>query len=86
VLNSDRCYRKEMAKALKRHEEGKARVIPVILCPSDWEKSPFRHLMAALADGKPITRSSNRNPGFWDATKQIRPDAEEHSATLPSSR
>lgn len=83
-LNSEYCYRKEMVTALQRHKEGKARVIPVILRPVDWEKSPFAHLMAVPSDGRPITRWTNRDLGFLDAAKEIRRAAEELSATLRS--
>lgn len=85
-LNSDYCYRNEMMNALKRHKEGKARVIPVILRPVDWEKSPFAHLMAVPSDGKPITRWTNRDLGFLNVAKEIRRAAEELSATLRPPR
>ena len=40
-LHSDYCYSKEMEKALQRHEEGTARVVPIIMRPVDWEDTPF---------------------------------------------
>ena len=83
-LNSEYCYRKEMKRALERHKSGKARVIPVILRPVDWEKSPFAHLMAVPVDGKPITRWTNRDAGYLSAAKEIRRVAEELSATIQS--
>jgi DNA-binding response OmpR family regulator len=85
-LNSDYCYRKEMEHALERHKSGKARVIPVILRPVDWEKSPFAHLMAVPTDGKPITRWTNRDAGYLSAAKEIRRVAEELSSTIRSRR
>jgi CheY-like chemotaxis protein len=83
-LNSEYCYRKEMQHALARHKSGKARVIPVILRPVDWEKSPFAHLMAVPLDGKPITRWTNRDAGYLSAAREIRRVAEELSATIQS--
>ena len=82
-LNSEYCYRKEMKRALERHESRQARVIPVILRPVDWEKSPFAHLVAVPVDGKPITRWTNRDAGYLSAAKEIRRVAEELSATIP---
>src|SRR5690349_5863095 len=35
-LASDYCYDKEMTRALERHKQGEARVIPIILRPCDW--------------------------------------------------
>jgi DNA-binding response OmpR family regulator len=83
-LNSEYCYRKEMKHALERHKAGKARVVPVILRPVDWEKSPFAHLMAVPLDGKPITRWTNRDAGYLNAAREIGRVAEELSATIQS--
>ena len=38
-LHSDYCYDIEMKRALERHAEGSARVIPVILRPCHWQKT-----------------------------------------------
>lgn len=48
-------------RALERHARGEARVIPVILKPSDWTASPFAKLQALPGDAKPITTFSNRD-------------------------
>ena len=39
-LSSDYCYSIEMQRALQRHQNKQARVIPVLLRPVDWEESP----------------------------------------------
>jgi len=77
-LASDYCHDVEMQRALARHEEGTARVIPVILRPCDWKHSPFAHLLAAPTDGKPITKWANEDEAFLDVVEQIR-------AALPAS-
>jgi CheY-like chemotaxis protein len=84
-LNSEYCYRIEMKRALERHQRGEARVIPVILRPTDWEKTPFAHLQAVPRDGKAITLWPNRDQGYLDAAKRIRQAAEQLSATLQRS-
>ena len=61
-----------MQRALARHAEGSARVIPVILRPCDWQHSPFSHLLAAPTDGKPITRWPDEDEAFLDVVCQIR--------------
>src|SRR5258706_2919195 len=63
-MASDYCYSIEMRRALERHEAQEARVIPVILRPTDWERAPFSHLQALPADRKPVTRWSNRDEAF----------------------
>jgi hypothetical protein len=55
-LASDYCYKKEMTRALERHDAAECRVIPVILRPCDWHDAPFGRLLAAPKDGKPITQ------------------------------
>jgi hypothetical protein len=81
-LNSDYCYRKEMMRALERHDAKECRVIPIILRPVDWETAPFAKLQAVPKNGKPITSFANRDLGYLDAAKAIRRVAEELSATL----
>lgn len=71
-LASDYCHDVEMHRALARHEQGTARVIPVILRPCDWQHSPFSHLLAAPTDGKPITRWPDEDEAFLDVVRQIR--------------
>jgi len=71
-LASDYCHEVEMQRALARHEEGTARVIPVILRPCDWQHSPFAHLLAAPTDGKPITKWANEDEAFLDVVQKIR--------------
>jgi hypothetical protein len=47
-MSSYYCYEKEMAIALERHQNGTAKVIPVILRPIDWEGSPLGKLLGNL--------------------------------------
>ena len=55
-LASDYCYDVEMTRALERHDQGEARVIPVILRRSmDWQGAPFGKLQSLPTDGKPVT-------------------------------
>ena len=60
-LASDYCYEKEMSRALEKHEEGTAVVIPVILHPCDWHSSVFGKLRATPTDGKPVSMYANQH-------------------------
>lgn len=71
-IASDYCHDVEMQRALVRHQEGTARVIPVILRPCDWQHTPFGHLLAAPTDGKPITRWADEDEAFLNVVRQIR--------------
>lgn len=72
-LASAYCYDVEVKRAMELHEEGRARVIPVILRPSDWQAStPFAKLLAAPKDGKPITKWPDRDEAWLDVVRQLR--------------
>jgi TIR domain len=71
-LASNYCYEREMEVALRRHEEGTLRVIPIILEPCDWKSSPLGKLKALPKDGKPISTWTNENVAYLDVTIEIR--------------
>jgi formylglycine-generating enzyme required for sulfatase activity len=71
-LASDYCYGKEMMRAIKRHEEGTARVISVILGPCSWQYTPFQKLQVLPQDGKPVTRWADQADAFLDIELGIR--------------
>jgi hypothetical protein len=71
-LASEYCWGKEVQKSLKRHEKGKARVIPVVLRPVDWLTSPLGKLQALPENAKPITNWDNRDEAFLSVAQGIR--------------
>ena len=71
-LASRYCHDVEIAEAMKRHGEGTARVIPVILRPVDWHTASFGKLQALPKDGKPVTSWKNRDEAFTDIARGIR--------------
>jgi hypothetical protein len=75
-LASNYCYEREAARALERHREGTAIVIPVILQPCDWLHSPFTRLRATPRDGKPVVKHPNVNDAFLEVVGDIRAAAE----------
>lgn len=76
-IASDYCYNVEMQRAMERHSNGEARVIPVILHPCDWQQTPFGKLRATPVDGKPVSKFPNQHDAFLSITKDIRATAEE---------
>lgn len=75
---SDYCYDVEMTLALNLHEQGLAKVIPIILRPVDnWQSAPFSKLQALPQDGKPVTKWSSRDDAFMNCTQGIRKAIEE---------
>jgi hypothetical protein len=79
-IASDYCYNIEMQRALKRHEDGESRVIPVILHPCEWHETPFGKLKATPTDGKPVSKYPNQHDAFLLIAKDIRRAADEISA------
>lgn len=71
-IASDYCYSVEMERALERHKNGEARVIPILLRPVDWESSPFGLLQALPKDAKPVTTWKNRDEAFKNIAQGIR--------------
>jgi len=75
-MSSDYCWSKEMTRAVERHGEGTARVIPVIVSHADWQKAPFAKLQALPKDAKPISSWHDQSEGWNNVAKGIRAVAE----------
>ena len=71
-LASNYCVENEMQQALKRHETGEIRIIPLIIEPCDWTFSALRKLKALPRDGKPISDWTNPNHAYLDVVKELR--------------
>ena len=50
-IASNYCWSIELKKAIKRHNAGEACVIPIIIRPVNWKKTPFAKLQALPKDG-----------------------------------
>jgi hypothetical protein len=70
-LASDYCYDVEMKRAMERHKQGSAKVIPVILRDCHWQAAPFGKLQALPTDGRAVTSWGNRDEAFTDIAKGI---------------
>jgi len=81
-LASDYCYEIEMQRALEYHKRGKARVIPIILRPCDWRKSPFAHLQCLPRDGKAVTIWQNSDEAFLTVAQGLRQVIEQQQIPL----
>lgn len=71
-LASNYCYDIEMKRALERHNEGEALVIPIIVEPSDWQSTPLKNIKVLPKDGNPIVEWTNQNNAFLDITQHLR--------------
>ncbi len=73
----------QMQRALQRHENGLAHVIPLLLCPVDWEPALFAHLHVLPRNGQPVTTWKNSDLAFVDIAEGLR-SAIEQWYPLPS--
>ena len=82
-LASDYCYGVEMQRALQRHAEGQALVIPVLVRPVDWYDTPFAKLQALPTNAQPITSWKDQDQAFADVAAGIRRAIEDRKASAP---
>jgi hypothetical protein len=71
-IASQYSWEEELRYAIKRHEEGRARVIPIIIRPCDWSSTQLKILQALPTQGKPVTSWSDRDAAWNDVTTGIR--------------
>ena len=71
-LASDYIRSHELRVALERHESREARVIPIILRPTDWKSARFSRLQALPRDGRAVTSWSNTDEAFADIARALR--------------
>jgi tetratricopeptide (TPR) repeat protein len=71
-MASDFCYSIEMKLAIARHNADQARVIPIILRPTDWKGAPFANLKVLPTDGKPVSRWPSHDDAFENIVQGIR--------------
>ncbi len=70
-LNSDYCHQVELKRAIKRHDAGEARVIPIILRPCRWQRAWFSKLQLFPKNGEPVTEWKNIDGAFTNIVEGI---------------
>lgn len=84
-LDSDYCYDIEMRRAMERHEEESAIVIPVILRACMWHGAPFGKLLATPRDGRPVTQMPDIDAAFLEVAQSIK-EAADRLRKAPNAR
>ncbi len=75
-MASDYCYDIEMSRAMERHEQREAVVIPVILRKTRWQNAPFSKLHALPKNGKPVTSWTDQDEALLNIAEGIQRVAE----------
>lgn len=70
-MASDRSYNIQVKGALKRHEMGNARVIPVLLRPVFWQETPFAKLKMLPSNARPVVTWRDRDAAFVDVIQEL---------------
>lgn len=68
---SDYCYYEEVVPAMAQHSGGKARVIPIILRPVEWEQLIFGNLKS-LPVGKAVSMWSKRDDALAHIARGVK--------------
>ena len=71
-FDSRRCWERELPRALKRHEAGEARVIPVIARACQWQPTPLGNLKPLPLDGRVITAWEQKDDAWFEVVNGIR--------------
>jgi hypothetical protein len=70
-MSSDYCYSTEMKRAIERHTQGDAHVIPILLRPIHWDTAPFAKLQMIPTNARYVTSWPNRDEAFYDIANHI---------------
>jgi hypothetical protein len=71
-MHSDYCSTVEMTRAMERHQDGTAVVVPIILRPCDWHSAPFGRVKVLPTDGKEVAKWPSWDDAFLDIAQQLR--------------
>ena len=71
-LESDYAYDIELKLALSKKSMGEIEVIPIILTPSDWKRTPLGKLQALPQWGRPISEWDNQDQAFQEVANGVR--------------
>ncbi|MCF6366596.1 MAG: toll/interleukin-1 receptor domain-containing protein [Bacteroidales bacterium] len=71
-IASNYCYDVEIKKAMERHEQGDAIVIPVVVRPCDWKDLPFGKIQGLPKDAKPLSKWDNIDDGYLNIINGIK--------------
>jgi hypothetical protein len=84
-ISSNYCYTRELGAALKLHEAGRCKVVPIVIRPCDWMSLSIGRLMALPGDAVPVTVWPNQDLAWLDVAQGLRTLVEQLIAARASS-
>ena len=87
-IASKYCYGTELKRAIARHNDGTARVIPIILSPCDWNHPdvPFSKLNVLPTHANPIKSWTDPDDAFTIVARSIRETVDQLRAKKQTER
>lgn len=76
-IASEYIWKVELAYAIERHNQKKAKVIPIFLRRVFFEGMPFEHLQGYPKDAVPVTEYEDPDKAFYEITKGLARDIKE---------
>lgn len=70
-INSEYCYDVELNKAISHHQEGRTRVIPVIVRPCMWKHTPFAKFQALPTSAKAVMTWKNQDEALTNVAESV---------------
>ncbi len=71
-IASDYCWDVEAMRALERHAQGEARVVPILLRPCDLNGAPFAEIQGLPGNLKPVSTWTDRDSAWLDVVDGLR--------------
>ena len=71
-INSNYIDTVELKRTLEREAEGRVRIIPILLKPTDLQGTEIRKLQALPKDGKPISKWDDKDDAYLNVVRGIR--------------
>jgi nucleoside phosphorylase len=76
-MSTDELYDKHLKKAFELQKEGKARIVPVLLRPTNLKETPLEDVIVIPRYDKPINKWSNKDEAYLSVSEEIRKVIEE---------
>jgi hypothetical protein len=70
-IASDYIHDVQLVRAIQRHTEGSARVIPLLLRPVSWRLTSFGHLSPLPRDGRAVDMWPHKDEAWLDVVNEI---------------
>lgn len=71
-LASDYCFEVEFGRALAKHEEGSAQLIPIIIRSCDWKTTNLNPFQGLPKDAQPITTWTDQDAAWLNVVDGIK--------------